>query len=68
MSRAVPCRVVLWLQVMRDRENNTSRGFAFITFVNAPDAEAAMGQLNGTTPQGPYQGKPIRVSPSNRPR
>lgn len=34
-------------RIVRDRETNQSRGFAFITFYNRADAEAAMNRLNG---------------------
>jgi len=34
--------------LVRDKENNTSRGFAFVTFQSRSCAQAAMEKLNGT--------------------
>jgi len=34
--------------LVRDKENNTSRGFAFVTFQLRSNAQAAMDKLNGT--------------------
>lgn len=69
LTRPNTCPLLLLaLQVMRDRETSASRGYAFITYVNAGDAEAAMATINGTVPPGPYQGRPIRVSASNKSR
>jgi hypothetical protein len=34
--------------LVRDKEYNTSRGFAFVTFQNRRDAQVAMNALNGT--------------------
>jgi hypothetical protein len=34
--------------LVRDKENNTSRGFAFVTFQMRSNAQAAMDKLNGT--------------------
>jgi RNA recognition motif-containing protein len=53
---------------MRDRETKAPRGFAFITYVNAADADAAMAQMNGAAPSGAFQGRLLRVSASTRPR
>jgi len=33
--------------LVRDKEHNISRGFAFVTFSNRRDAEIAMNKLNG---------------------
>jgi len=63
------CRVCwLLVQVMRDRESKASRGFAFVTFVHAAHAEVAMEELNNAAPGGPFMGRPLRVSASNKPR
>lgn len=65
---AACCVCWLLVQVMRDRESKVSRGFAFVTFVHAAHAEAAMTELNNATPGGPFMGRPLRVSASNKPR
>lgn len=39
-----PCLIVL---LMKDRETNKSRGFAFVTYENPGDAKDAVRELNG---------------------
>lgn len=55
------------IQVMRDRDTKAPRGFAFVTYVDAADAEAAM-VLHGAAPAGAFQGRALRVSASARSR
>jgi len=39
--------VVTRVYLVKDKETNVSRGFAFVTFANRRDAQAAMDKLNG---------------------
>lgn len=66
--RLLALLLLLLLQVMRDRETRVSRGYGFVTFANSASAQAAMAQLNGAAIMGPFQGRPLRVSPSNKAR
>ncbi|KIY91349.1 hypothetical protein MNEG_16615, partial [Monoraphidium neglectum] len=54
-------------QVIRERETGEARGYGFVTFSAASpqSAPAAMARLNGATLDGAFQGRTIRVSPSN---
>lgn len=52
-------------KVINDRDTGRSRGFGFVTFANADDAQAAIGQLDGTD----LDGRTIRVNVAeNKPR
>jgi len=57
-------------QIIRDRETHEPKGFGFVTFSldNPQSAQTAMQRLNGATLQGPFGGRTIRVSPSNKTR
>jgi RNA recognition motif-containing protein len=44
-------------KVVTDRDTGRSRGFGFVTFVKAEDAETALQQMNGTE----LDGRSIRV-------
>ena len=46
---------------MRDRETGRSRGFAFVTFSNEAEANAAIDNLN----ESDLDGRRIRVNPAN---
>eukprot|EP00775_Hariotina_reticulata_P008179 gene8179-8370_t len=61
-----PFGQVLQAQVMRDRETGNSRGYGFVTFASSTAAHQAMQQLHGASLPGPFQGRPLRVSPSNK--
>ena len=37
------------VHLVTERETGRSRGFAFVTMVNAPEARAAIAELQGTT-------------------
>lgn len=37
--------------LMKDRETNKSRGFAFVTYENPGDAKDAAREMNGKVPQ-----------------
>ena len=39
-------------KVITDRDTGRSRGFGFVTFANAADADAAKASLNGATLDG----------------
>lgn len=45
-------------EVMKDRWTGVSRGFGFIDMMTAEDAEAAIGELNGTE----VMGRQVRVA------
>jgi hypothetical protein len=53
-------------QVMRDRETGSSRGYGFVTFASSSVAQQAMQALHGAALPGPFQLRPLRVSPSNK--
>ena len=44
-------------KVITDRDTGRSRGFGFVTFATDADAEAAMGEMNGTE----LDGRTLRV-------
>ncbi|TSS60353.1 RNA-binding motif protein, X chromosome [Bagarius yarrelli] len=50
--------------LMKDRETNKSRGFAFVTFENPGDAKDAARELNGKA----LDGKPIKVEQATKPQ
>ncbi|MFH1130335.1 MAG: RNA-binding protein [Pseudomonadota bacterium] len=53
------------VSVAEDRYSGRSRGFGFITFVNAEDAQKAMSEMNGKT----LDGREIKVDEATeRPR
>lgn len=56
------------IQVIRDRETQETKGYGFVTFnSSAPQAaQQAMARLNGTSLPGAFEGRIIRVSPSNK--
>lgn len=54
------------LQVVRDRVNGESRGFAFMTFAHASCAASAMVNMNGAVLYGPFSDFALRVAPSAR--
>lgn len=56
------------VQVIRDRETREAKGYGFVTFstANPQAAQDAMTRLNGAMLQGPFSGRTIRVSPSNK--
>lgn len=49
--------------MMKDRETNKSRGFAFVTFESPADAKDAARELNGKV----LEGKPIKVEQAIKP-
>ncbi|MBW1879400.1 MAG: RNA-binding protein [Deltaproteobacteria bacterium] len=52
-------------KVINDRDTGRSRGFGFVTFEDAKDADAAASSLDGST----LDGRSIRVNEANeRPR
>ena len=59
-------RSSLRAQVIRDKNSNQSRGFAFVTFVHPQAATNAQGYMNGMTLYGAFSGRSVRVGPSNR--
>ncbi|MGY0215920.1 RNA recognition motif domain-containing protein [Endozoicomonadaceae bacterium StTr2] len=53
------------VKVIMDRETGRSRGFAFVTFTQADDAQAALEAVDGN----PVSGRNVRVSvATERPR
>lgn len=53
-------------QVIRDKVTGMSRGFAFITFEHPQYAQLAMYYMHGVVMQGNFEGRTLRVAPSNR--
>ncbi|KAJ1198303.1 hypothetical protein NDU88_002145 [Pleurodeles waltl] len=49
--------------LMKDRDTNKSRGFAFVTFENPADAKDAARDMNGKA----LDGKPIKVEQATKP-
>ncbi|XP_035613817.1 RNA-binding motif protein, X chromosome-like isoform X1 [Oncorhynchus keta] len=49
--------------LMKDRETNKSRGFAFVTFESPADAKDAAREMNGKS----LDGKPIKVEQATKP-
>lgn len=54
------------VQVIRDRDTKQSRGFAFITYGHPMWAQSAMTSMDGATFTGPFEGRRLKVSFSNR--
>ncbi|XP_034545696.1 RNA-binding motif protein, X chromosome isoform X2 [Notolabrus celidotus] len=50
--------------LMKDRETNKSRGFAFVTFETPADAKDAAREMNGKS----LDGKPIKVEQATKPQ
>ncbi|KAG9335318.1 hypothetical protein JZ751_005367 [Albula glossodonta] len=50
--------------LMKDRETNKSRGFAFVTFESPADAKDAVREMNGKS----LDGKPIKVEQATKPQ
>lgn len=50
--------------LMKDRETNKSRGFAFVTFDSPADAKDAAREMNGKS----LDGKPIKVEQATKPQ
>ncbi|KAM4695766.1 RNA-binding motif protein, X chromosome [Rhinophrynus dorsalis] len=54
---------IIEVLLMKDRETNKSRGFAFVTFESPGDAKDAARELNGKA----LDGKPIKVEQATKP-
>ncbi|XP_054648822.1 RNA-binding motif protein, X chromosome [Dunckerocampus dactyliophorus] len=52
------------LLLMKDRETNKSRGFAFVTYESPADAKDAAREMNGKS----LDGKPIKVEQATKPQ
>ena len=58
---------VAHVRIIRDTMTNTSRGYAFVTFMHSSTAGVAMQQLNGQVVLfGPYGGARVRAGRTNR--
>ena len=57
---------VVSVQVIRERETRISRGFGFVTFAHPYYAQIAMDQLDSVQIAGPFEGRKLKVSFSNR--
>ncbi|KAK0148903.1 RNA-binding motif protein, X chromosome [Merluccius polli] len=56
--------VLISVLLMKDRETNKSRGFAFVTFESPADAKDAAREMNGKS----LDGKPIKVEQATKPQ
>lgn len=54
------------VQVIRDREMHVSRGYGFVTYGHPFYAQIAMQNMDSMSLGGPFEGKKIKVSFSNR--
>ncbi len=59
-------RCPTFVQVIRDKNSQQSRGFAFVTFAHPQTATNAQAYMNGMTLYGAFGGRSVRVGPSNR--
>lgn len=66
MHYFVPYGPISNVQVIRDRETQMSRGYGFVTFVHPFYAQTAMQHMDSVTLLGPFEGKKLKVSFSNR--
>jgi len=55
---------IMEVLLMKDRETNKSRGFAFVTYENPGDAKDAAREMNGKT----LDGKSIKVEQATKPQ
>jgi len=53
-----PCGEITKVNLIRDRETGRSRGFAFVEFTDASQAEKAVNDINGQE----FQGRQLRVN------
>lgn len=54
------------IQIIRERETQISRGFGFVTYAHPMYAHAAMQQMDSVQFLGPFEGRKLKVSFSNR--
>ncbi|KAK9804235.1 hypothetical protein WJX72_002697 [[Myrmecia] bisecta] len=54
------------IQVIRDKNSYASRGFAFVTYAHPMYASIAIEHMDGMPLHGHFQGREIKVGPSNR--
>jgi len=57
---------VVNVQVIRDRDTRISRGYAFVTYAHPIYARAAMQHMDSVQIPGPFEGRTLKVSFSNR--
>ncbi|KAH7661709.1 nucleolin protein [Dioscorea alata] len=53
---------ILGAKVIYDRDSGRSRGFGFVSFATAEEAQAAIDEMNGVE----VEGRPLRLSPAQR--
>lgn len=59
------------VQVIRDRDTKKCRGYGFVTYRTKLHAQDALDEMNGTTLDGPFEGRSLKVAwkrISQRPR
>jgi len=61
-----PYGPVVNVQVIRDRDTRISRGYAFVTYAHPMYARAAMQHMDSVQIPGPFEGRRLKVSFSNR--
>jgi RNA recognition motif-containing protein len=54
------------VQIIRERSNQASKGYGFVTYSHPAYATVAMQHLNGQVLTGPFGGQRIKVAPSNK--
>eukprot|EP00210_Caulerpa_lentillifera_P003777 g3608.t1 len=61
-----PYGPIVNVQVIRDRDTHISRGFGFVTFAHPFYAQTAMQHMDSIQIPGPFEGRRLKVSFSNR--
>lgn len=62
----IPYGPISNVQIIRDRETKISRGFGFVTYYHPMYAHTAMHNMDSVQIPGPFEGRKLKVSLSNR--
>jgi len=54
------------IQVIRERDTHISRGYGFVTYSHPIYAQTAMQNMDSVQIMGPFEGRKLKVSFSNR--